>query len=59
MPILGGPVILLAVGWTFLLQVFSIRQTARLGTERSLLAAIAASLATLAVVGLLIALLSV
>ncbi len=58
-PILGGLVIALAVGWTFLLLVFSIRQTARLGTERALLAAIPASLATLAMVGMLIALLSV
>ncbi len=58
-PILGGLVIPVAVGWTFLLLVFSIRQTARLGTERALLAAALAALATLAVVGLLIALLSV
>ncbi len=58
-PVLGGLVIALAVGWTFLLLVFSIRHTARLGTERALLAAIPASLATLAVVGLLIAMLSV
>lgn len=58
-PVLGGLVIAVAIGWTFLLLVFSIRQTAHLGTERALLAAVTASLAALAVVGLLIAILSV
>jgi len=58
-PVLGGLVIPVAVGWTFLLLVFSIRQTAHLGTERALLAAVPASLAALAVAGLLIAILNV
>lgn len=58
-PVLAWLVIPLAMGWTFLLLVFSIKHTARLGTERALLAAVTASIATLAVVGLLIAVLSV
>lgn len=59
LPIVGWVALPVAVGWTFLLLVFSITQTTRLGTERALLAAATASLATLAVVGLLIAILSV
>lgn len=58
-PVVGAVAIPLAVGWTFLLLVFSIRHTAQLGSERALLAAIPASFVALAVVGLLIALLSV
>ncbi len=58
-PVLGGLVISLGFGWTFLLLVFSIRHTTRLGTERALLTVVGASLATLTVVGLLIAVLSV
>ncbi len=58
-PLLGAVAIPLAVGWTFLLLVFSIRHTAHLGTERAVLAAIPAALVALAVVGLLIAVLSV
>jgi hypothetical protein len=54
-PVLGGLVLPLAAGWTFLLLVFAIRHTARLGTERALLAAIGASLVTVAAVGLVLA----
>ncbi len=58
-PLLGAVAIPLAVVWTFLLLVFSIRHTAQLGTGRALLAAVPACLATLAVVGPLVAILSI
>lgn len=58
-PLVGAVAIPLAVVWTFLLLVFSIRHTAHLGTGRALLATIPASLAALAVVGPLVAILSV
>jgi hypothetical protein len=58
-PVLGGVVMTIAIAWTLLLLVFSISQTARLGTGRAVVATAIASLATVVVSGLLLAILSV
>lgn len=58
-PVLGGVLLAVAVGWTFLLLVFSIKHTARLETGRALLAALGAAIATMLAAGLVLAILSI